>query len=193
METTEQRLKICNFCGEEIPESQRRCPYCGSLLDMGNVVNNYTQQMQINYNNQAAQPPAVDTQKLNGEEVIRAQNGQAQYNQAQYNQASVNQIPEGQMQQQGRAYQDSNRSRQAAAPVQKTMGNGLKVFLTVLFVVIPGIGQLAGVITALLMMNSDSDNDKRSFGAALLVACILVFIMTCSLSFVISMAIPALH
>lgn len=213
METTEQRHKICNFCGEEIPESQRRCPYCGSLLDMGNAVNNSTQQMQFNYNNQAVQPSAADTQKLSGEETSRPQNGQLQYHtvadstneidneqtisQPQCIQPSADTIPQVRQEQvrqeqirQNGTYAGSS---QQAVPVRKTMGNGLKVFLTVLFVIIPGIGQLAGVITAILMMNSDTDSDKRSFGTALLVACILVFILASSLSFVISMAIPALH
>jgi len=59
------------------------------------------------------------------------------------------------------------------------LSNALKVFLTVLFTVIPGFGQLAGIITAIVFMGSEDDEDKRSFGVALLVACIVIFAFAC--------------
>ncbi|NJD03947.1 MAG: zinc ribbon domain-containing protein [Ruminiclostridium sp.] len=64
------------------------------------------------------------------------------------------------------------------------LSNGLKVFLTILFAIIPGIGQLAGIITAIVFMNEYDDADRKSFGAALLVASIILFVMTCIVSFV---------
>lgn len=59
------------------------------------------------------------------------------------------------------------------------LSNGLKVFLTLLFAFLPGIGQIAGIITAIVFMSSDGDEDRRSFGVALLVANIAIFILSC--------------
>jgi ribosomal protein L40E len=57
------------------------------------------------------------------------------------------------------------------------LSNGAKVFLTVIFSVIPGIGQLAGIITAMILMSSDH-SDRKSFGKALLVAGIIMFLVS---------------
>lgn len=214
-------------------ESQRRCPYCGSLLEMrnnNNGSNGYSQPMQVNnyITNigdskagtepaQAEQPQIIQTQDdqvnagregmnqvldnqaqgdqpvVNQAQVSRPsyqpQVNQPQANQPQFSQYQYGQAQAGQMQQ-NRLY--ANWGQQAPIK-QRTMSNGLKVFLTVLFVIIPGIGQLAGAITAIIMMNSDTDNDKRSFGTALLVASLLVFLLTCTISFVIALAIPMLQ
>jgi len=62
------------------------------------------------------------------------------------------------------------------------------VFLTVLFTLLPGIGQLAGIITAIVFMNADGDKDRKSFGVALLVACLILFVFACIGCFVISIA-----
>ena len=42
------------------------------------------------------------------------------------------------------------------------LSNGMKVFLTVLFTIIPGLGQIAGIITAIVFMNEDDDADRKS-------------------------------
>lgn len=62
---------------------------------------------------------------------------------------------------------------------RKPMSNGLKVFLTMLFALLPGIGQIAGVITAIVFMNTDGDEDRRSFGVALLIAMLVMFVLSC--------------
>jgi hypothetical protein len=68
----------------------------------------------------------------------------------------------------------------------------LKVFLTVLFTVLPGIGQLAGIITAIVFMSSEGDSDRRSFGVALLVASLIMFVLACIGCFVASLASASL-
>lgn len=59
------------------------------------------------------------------------------------------------------------------------LGNGMKVFLTILFTMIPGLGQLAGIITAIVFMNADDDADRKSFGVAILVASLIMFVISC--------------
>jgi hypothetical protein len=68
---------------------------------------------------------------------------------------------------------------------KKPLSNGMKVFLSILFTVIPGIGQLAGIITAIVFMNTEDDADRKSFGVALLIASIIMFVLSCISCFII--------
>ena len=59
------------------------------------------------------------------------------------------------------------------------LSNGMKVFLTILFTMVPGLGQLAGIITAIVFMNTDDDPDRKSFGVAILIASLILFVISC--------------
>lgn len=65
----------------------------------------------------------------------------------------------------------------AGASVKPSLTNARKVFITTGCNFIPGIGQLVGVIIAIVFMNNEDDTDKRSFGVALLVSSIVVFVL----------------
>ncbi|NLL05387.1 MAG: hypothetical protein GX270_06270 [Clostridiaceae bacterium] len=58
-----------------------------------------------------------------------------------------------------------------------SLTNAMKVFITTICNFVPGIGQLIGVIIAIVFMNNEDDTDKRSFGVALLVSSIVVFVL----------------
>lgn len=77
------------------------------------------------------------------------------------------------------------------AAERKPLSNGLKVFLTVLFTIIPCIGQLAGIITAIALINTDDDADRKSFGVALLTASIIMFLLSSVICFVMMLALMA--
>ena len=62
---------------------------------------------------------------------------------------------------------------------RRPLSNARKVALTVLSSLIPGFGQLAGVIIAIVFMNDEDDEDRKSFGTALMVSSIAVFIVVC--------------
>ena len=79
-------------------------------------------------------------------------------------------------------------SNEQVESVRKPISNGMKVFLTILFTVIPGIGQLAGLITAIVFMNAEDDADRKSFGVALLIATIIMFVLSCIFCFVAFLA-----
>ncbi|HEX2946401.1 MAG TPA: hypothetical protein VHT96_10645 [Clostridia bacterium] len=89
-------------------------------------------------------------------------------------------------------YQNQNRQQPVQRYEKTPLSNGLKVFLTVLFTVLPGIGQLAGIITAIVFMSSEGDSDRRSFGVALLVASLIMFVLACIGCFVASLASASL-
>lgn len=205
----------CSFCGEEIPESQRRCPYCGSLLEArvnenrdifstGNPVNiegvlkpeSVSQQFSNNNNSSSdaisqssspatnfdVRPPDVRPSDVKppdvGPSAVRPLNVRQPY--------GANQTGRPFNSQPNRNYNVNYTAK------PKPLGNGLKVFLTVLAAIVPGIGQLVGVITAIVFMNSDGDSDRRSFGIALLVASLLMFVIACILGFIAAVAIPML-
>ncbi len=60
-----------------------------------------------------------------------------------------------------------------------SISNAMKVFITSVCTLVPGLGQLIGVIIAIVFMNSEGDADKRSFGVALLVNSLIVFVLAC--------------
>ncbi len=71
---------------------------------------------------------------------------------------------------------------------EKPLGNGMKVFLTALST-FPWIGQLIGIIAAIVFMNSEYDADRKSFGVALMVSSLTFFVVDSCLGLLIAMAI----
>jgi len=59
--------------------------------------------------------------------------------------------------------------------LQKQLSNAMKVFITVIACVIPGFGQLLGIIFAVVFMSDELDSDRRSFGKALMIASLVIF------------------
>jgi ABC-type dipeptide/oligopeptide/nickel transport system permease component len=58
------------------------------------------------------------------------------------------------------------------------MSNWAKVILSALAVIIPGVGQIVGIILGLVFVASDNNADKRSYGAALITVSVVVFILS---------------
>ncbi|MGE5330027.1 MAG: hypothetical protein ACM3KR_11060 [Deltaproteobacteria bacterium] len=58
---------------------------------------------------------------------------------------------------------------------QKPLSNAKKVLITALSCVIPGFGQMLGIIAAIIFMSDEEDADRRSFGKSLLVASLVIF------------------
>lgn len=71
-------------------------------------------------------------------------------------------------------------------PVIKKMSNGMKAFILTLCTIIPGFGQVAGIIVSIVLMNSE-DNDRKTFGKVLLIAMLLVFLLSCAFYIFIAM------
>lgn len=74
------------------------------------------------------------------------------------------------------------------------MSNWTKVILTALSVILPGIGQIVGIIIGLIFVSNDIDSDKRTFGAALLTVSIVAFVILSLFWFVVALALgPQLY
>ena len=147
--------------------------------------------------------PQENTEGFIGDSLQRSQEQRSQEQRSQeqifqgqrsQEQMSQEQIPQPQMPREQRP-QDQimyNRNMNNSARPQRTsvrsapdvgsytkpsLSNAMKVFLTSLSNFIPGLGQLIGVIIAIVYMNTEGDTDKRSFGLALLVNSIIVFVL----------------
>jgi len=237
--------KKCDFCGETIPVTARRCAYCGSILevvtnndyrlqeqhmaqsqntgeqqagvgqDLSQSQNTGEQQAAVEQDlsqsqNTGEQQPVVEQQDA-GEQNYRAgSQGSAEpqsprsedgnqkapplqdyrpsaqnYNQPQYNNRGTEYNAGGTQYNAQRPYYKGSFTDDFGSG-REPLSNGLKVFLTILFTVLPGIGQLAGIITAIVFMNA-ADKDRKSFGVALLVACLVLFVLVCIGCFVIGL------
>lgn len=230
MENLGTRQRKCNYCGEEIPESNRRCPYCGSLIEVGanNGYQNGNSFQNIPGSTESAgdtrntgdagnagfsenalntgntvnseKPECAESTLNTGDTVLQVNRANNGIGCAGVHNTSPVINPAADI----KSPAISNRTENTvnlpkygnlgvnAVTWPKPIGNGLKVFLTVIFTIIPGIGQLAGVITAFVLMSSDNDPDRRSFGTALLIASLLMFVIACAVSFTAALTIPML-
>ena len=196
--------KKCGFCGESIPANAGRCPYCGSIIEvtfnnsysftplendavnqMNELKSDHTEQAQVEQNSEVnmntSEPQNAASQQedagMIGEPI--SQDGSGQHRPM-----------ESQMQSNRKSYNSGGYvpDRRTGYDPITPLSNGLKVFLTVLFTIIPGIGQLAGIITAIVFMNAEGDSDRKSFGVALLVASLIMFVFACIGCFILVIA-----
>lgn len=171
--------KNCRYCGEELPANAGRCPFCGSILDVyvdsGNMNvkgweddggSKRTENGGTSHDNAPVPGDAAQENTPAPQEQIQipVQNDQDRFS---YQRPSYE---TGQRSPYGMGQGDAGKG---------PLSNGMKVFLTVLFTIIPGLGQLAGIITAIVFMNTDDDPDRKSFGVALLVASLIMFVLAC--------------
>ncbi|RCX10522.1 hypothetical protein DFR58_12821 [Anaerobacterium chartisolvens] len=167
METTEDvSTKKCSFCKETVKMDWNRCPYCGSLL------NTEEARMQQHTEDDPGLEEPQETVERQPEEIREPQ--AAQDNAVCFSSQPFN-TPRGGF----NGY------------IESPLSNGMKVFLTVLTSVVPGIGQITGLIVAIVFMNSDGakhGEDKRSFGLALLIASLVMFILSCITCFILALA-----
>jgi len=196
----------CSFCGESIPPNTGRCPYCASILDisfgsdynMASYAANQDENKAGNENepltgsddreildNSAKQDSIRDGDKTAdglGNRTAPRENVQGS------NLAFQSRIQVGGSQNSNNNRYSENRTENM--PVYP-LSNGMKVFLTVIFTLIPGIGQLAGIITAIIFMNNEYDSDRKSFGVAILVASLIMFVLSCIGCFIAVLAISS--
>ncbi len=196
-------MKNCDYCGEEIKSNLRRCPFCGSLLKLENhreekifreslttegidVVKAEIPKTEMDRTETTEDISVedtdiedIDTEDIDTEDtdfvvVGEPYNKDAYYSYEEYGNLAGNQA-----------------KKEDYGP--KPLSNGYKVFLTMISTVIPGFGQLIGIIAAIVFMNSEDDSDRRSFGMALLIASSVMFIFSFFFFFIIILAISSLN
>lgn len=214
MANNDDSRKKCGFCGENIPMGTRRCPYCGSVLEIS-FDDSYRFDPVADQSKPAADTGADESGTAPTEQIVNPYiNGEEQQNQEQQENIqsrgtdeqkdplqneyrNPQGMPASQPDPAKRMSGDERpyyQSRYSPEPKYERapLSNGLKVFLTILFTIIPGIGQLAGIITAIVFMSADGDKDRKSFGVAILVASLIMFVLACIGCFVFSIAAESL-
>lgn len=175
MKITDENKKKCGFCGEDISGNARRCPYCGSLLEVKPDEPSPAVPIQETYNSgfDAGISPGDTGESVSVENESTMENKNI-----------INPV-EPPVRQQVSGYEPPKPAR------KKPLSNARKVLLTVITSVIPGIGQLIGLITAIVFMNSEDDSDRRSFGVALMIASLIVFVVSCISCFILALALSS--
>ncbi|QNU68296.1 hypothetical protein EHE19_007780 [Ruminiclostridium herbifermentans] len=69
-----------------------------------------------------------------------------------------------------------------------SLSNWTKVMLTALVVLIPGIGQIVGIIFGLVFIANDRDADRRSYGGALITVSVISFIISAIFWFLLAIS-----
>lgn len=176
MDSGSVNTKKCGFCGVDIPADATRCSYCGSLLDVKVDHNAFNPRDQETSSQEREFPAVENSEKIGGDAA--AKQVRPDIKPAYEAKPASNVV---------NAYRHEYKIPSYGENDRKPLSNGLKVFLTILFTVIPGLGQLAGIITAIVFMNADDDADRKSFGVALLVASIIIFVLSCIGCFVFAL------
>jgi len=158
--------KKCDFCGEEISSDVRRCPYCGSLLGRKSGMAEDEEYMPYSINNNYFIP-----QEKEGIQISDQENRQDDSSGLHAG------IPDPEILYKKEEWPQDHKVP-ASTTYRKPLGNGMKVFLTSLCITIPGFGQLIGIIMSIIFMSREDDEDRKSFGVALLIASIIFFLIS---------------
>lgn len=215
--------KVCSFCGEDIASDFKRCPYCGSLLevkasysdadkeDMVNMVSNkdkedngsdsssfkfdksindteslteftgntdFTEQdvpygvLETDQNETVGSDEGLESKTLDLPERNSFSTSEPVQNPTVRDNSSV--LQQSRNIDRDNRYKENQQKPQSQKP---SLSNGMKVFLVSMSNLLPGIGQLAGVIFAIVFMNAEEDKDKKSFGVSLLISSIAAFVI----------------
>lgn len=193
-------MKYCRFCGERIELYRQRCPYCASLL--GNIhthgIPSYysppeplrfgaseetagrSRQGESSDEVKSTSPdqiinPELSEQGANLQEKVHVKSDTNPGPQPpdRNDLQTERQCPSAEV----HIQHDGPTSYFTSETNSKPLSNGIKVLLTVLCSVIPMLGQAAGIVAALALMISHEDEDRRSFGRALLTASLILFVI----------------
>jgi hypothetical protein len=182
--------KICRTCSELSPVEFEKCQYCGSeLKDLVEDMNSDLD-LKITIGRKTAEK---EVEEINSPEILRYVNNEIHIDetdekpvssiiedQVQFNDIfgfkTTNEIPE--------------RTKKAVKELKEdSISNNRKVLLTIICSIIPGFGQLFCLILSIGFMNSEENDDRKSFGNALFVASLVMFVITCIVSFLIAVAV----
>jgi hypothetical protein len=174
LDIKDEMNKKCSFCNETISSSTWRCPYCGSLLkDSDAGLDDNPENSNVDFAGDGDK-----SEDLKEDAVTVINDNQPEKPDEQFGKIESNIV---------------NTAVRQKEQVPNPLSNGIKVFLTVISTIIPGLGQLAGIIMAIVFMNSGDDPDRKSFGVALLISSLIFFILSCLGCFIALIAASAMQ
>ncbi|NMB33870.1 MAG: hypothetical protein GX992_06540 [Clostridium sp.] len=156
MENAQNHCVICKYCNESVSPGFKRCPFCGSLLETDTFEKERvdTAQDEISMDEAAGRTQGLDT----GDNTNIHNRDKAGKTKTKNDLSS------------------QKKNTNTSSGEIKMLGNGIKVFLVTITNLLPGIGQLLGVIIGIALMGGAKNPDKRSFGKAIFVSSLFVFV-----------------
>lgn len=190
MNSLNENNKICRTCSELSPVELEKCQYCGSeLKDLVEDMNSDLD-LKITIGRKTAEK---EVEEINNPEILPYANNEIHIDetdekpdrsiiedQIQFNDIfgfkTTNEIPE--------------KTKNAVKELKEdSISNNRKVLLAVICSIVPGFGQSFCLILSLGFMNSEENEDRKSFGNALFVASLVMFVITCIVSFLIAVVV----
>jgi hypothetical protein len=197
LDNFDEKKYKCPYCGYEMNKKQSRCENCASILDIkaepeekpfkdesieykpsDEVTDSQDSDMQ---NDETGTRPIEEkTEKKETEENFENKEEKKAPTENIFFETKDNNSFFGNSFS-NQPYNSFNKN--SFAPVEpKPLTNAMKVALTTLCVLVPVIGQFIGLVLSIIYMNTDEElkdcDDRRSFGLALLIACVIAFVMS---------------
>lgn len=166
-------LKRCTYCNEEIPENMVRCPYCCSILSWGSVPSSAPSDVEAKHREEP------------GRQMAKEEEAGMRMTKVKVNKPARTQDIEG-------GKQIFRKPPAEGLQSIKRLTNGQKVFLTVVTVMFPIIGQIIGILFSIIVLAYIKEPDQQSFASALLAAGIIVFMLSCFFLMMISLTVIVL-
>lgn len=186
------QVRKCRYCGVDIAADYENCPFCGERVVSPEPVgetganNNETGGVPVGEPQRDGPDGYKDPEQLSFEELTDAETGQSERREDKNDAGNR----AGTVKDEGPTV--CHVESAAGTILNQPLTNGLKVFLTALTVLMPGVGPIIGIICAVVFMNSEVDADRRSFGQALLITALAIFALACISCFGIAMVLTAL-
>lgn len=204
LDNFEENKYKCPYCGYEMTKKQSRCENCASILD----IKIQSEEKALKDESSEIKPPDEIKESLNSdmpndennssnveEKAERKETEEYFENREEKKQASENPFFESKNNNsffgdsfKNQSYNSYNKNSYVPSE-PKALTNAIKVALTTLCVLVPVVGQFIGLVLSIIYMNSDEElkdcDDRRSFGLALLIACVISFVVSVFLGFAI--------
>lgn len=147
-------MNYCRECGKIIEDDQKYCPYCGKEVnDIFNNIDNQNTKIET-----MEEEESTITGRSEEESVVETK--------------LLEETP----------YLSENKigTNQNLVEVNRQpLSNWIKVSLSILVPALPGIGALIGIIAAIIFMTKE-DEDRKTFGYALLTYSVIFLILICT-------------
>ena len=177
MET--QTYSRCKYCNEPIGKHEARCRYCASLIDWEEAHSEHSHSKD-SINNEAEelkyQTESQRNELVRGQDFVLVDYTPPVAEDKLNNQINnINQI-HNTKHNINTTTNNSFTKNKAFVKKKKPLSNSAKVWIATLCTVFPFVGQIAGLILSISFINS-SDPDKRTYGSALLIPNVILFVL----------------
>ena len=172
-----EKVKICSACKEDIT-GLRKCPYCGKINDEDLITVN---DLSVYENEDRLQGQLDDENEQNNAEIdIELNNNYVDLEENIIEEDFMQGIEEKNVDKANDNHDtifgiNENSTENKTKSINKErMSNSKKALICAISFAIPAFGQIIGIIISIFLMGNYNE-DKKSFGKALMKYCIIVF------------------